>query len=339
MLNSDYKKSSEELFTRIPEIRNEWFNFVDDKSLNEDHKERYQSFFDFCQENLDEECEKYMYNIKPGFFYFTDSTEFNAYADLQNKTYIIGLNRGVIDDLSNFFLSKNIFSLHNELVKFLDLDKKIWARKKVHLNYLMFQNFNQFLYYHELGHLIQFSNSDSNKKDEKYLISSNNFDFKSHIDEIDADLHGANSIVFHIDDFFNKLEIELQTNETLLNLLSCSVAAILSYFLFLVKDEDSLYIKDSDHPHPIIRVLYITTTMLGCLKKQKKQIDFDENDIIKESIKICEFLFVESPDTMPKHKKILEENLTEILEYIEEMFSEMQKYPYLVSNTVHKRML
>lgn len=92
-------------------IKEDIYDFID--SPNSD---TYEKYFQFCQENLSEQCTDY--NIQPAKFFFRESFEVNARAGLLNNYFVIAVNKGTIHTLYNFLYSQNkIFDL-NELYEY-----------------------------------------------------------------------------------------------------------------------------------------------------------------------------------------------------------------------------
>ncbi len=327
MAQYNYQQTTMEMITKFPHIQ-DVYDF--DRS---NARQFYNDFYQFCQENLSEKCNDY--NITPAYFYFTTSPDFNALASSRN---IININMGVIESLAKFFMNNTSLTNYPILKKYIPLNNYLIKEKQIDFNYLMFQSFNQWIYYHELAHLIQFSNEKQTKINdfrEAYLLPDISFDLKSTIMEIDADLHGANSIVFHIIQFFNNLDEKFRNEDTMFKLLSISISAMFSYFMLLTEDLKEFYIKKYDHPHPFVRITYIFTTLIDCFERNHNfKINFSSREIIKESMGISDAFFNRNYES--QYLAILKDNHVSISIYIKEMIQEMEKHPYLLSNTVHK---
>jgi hypothetical protein len=109
------------------------------------------------------------------------------------------LNKGLIEGLYGFF-EKNEESIRKicntvfpGLVEKLDIP--VW--------FLFFQQTTMFTYYHEHGHILQFSGGPAMRLTEKRaLIEGKDFDMTSHAMEIDADIHAAHLMTFHIIEYW-----------------------------------------------------------------------------------------------------------------------------------------
>lgn len=333
-------KGVKEIFEKHPSLVAR-FGEIDDFSNNV-HADIYNAFYEFCQKNLTEECNEF--NITPAYFYYTKIPKFNAFASEYN---IIGVNSLVIEELGTFFLSKNIFREKDELVDYRELDDNLMSLAQKNLCYLMFQSFNQYLYYHELGHLIQYSNKKklgiknalNSTSFESYLNEGPSFNLEKHLMEIDADTHGANKIVNHILDFYDELQPKLKNEESLYKLISISISSLFSYWMYLSSYKSrkvlEIYFKDSTHPHPVIRVSFMISIMFDLLKKNVS-FNFNGRRVIDESFKISNILFGYNIDEI--YKTMLYDNLPEIVSYTKEMLEKSVNYPFLLANTIHKNM-
>lgn len=217
-------------------------------------KEIYQRYFQFCQENLTEECSDF--EIQPAKFYYRSEYGINARAGLQNGYFIIGVNMQTIHSLYDLFYEKNdIFETDPFL---LENYKKLTDKFDVPVGHLMFQLATLFTFYHERAHLIQKSDLLSTTLFEQPTpIDGQAFSIERHVIELDADLDAAHKICFHLIEYFKKLETDDKTSENLQKILSLGVASVFSYFLLYYKDDVKVYYKKYTHPHPLVRISYI----------------------------------------------------------------------------------
>ena len=292
------------------------------------NNEIYEQYFQFCQENLRNYCKEY--DIQPSFFYFREDLTVNAHAIVSESNYVIGVNKGTIHQLYELFSNTNIFKQklkeYQVFETFLD----------VPLNHLMFQLSTQFTYYHELGHLIQNSPSLVQGLDENY---NQELKSKNHKLEFDADLHGANSIAFHVLQYWDKIQAEFKTQENMEKLLATCLASVFCYLSLLFRSfKKDIYYAENTHPHPLIRITYILPTFIDVITKHHS---IEQVKIIKESIRISNELFLENKreDLVGTYLDKLFTERDNIQEYVKYLVNEAEKYPNLAVNKVHKRHL
>lgn len=308
-------------------------------SLNYDNSSRkriYDDFFNFCQQNLSEVCVERNYGMTPAYFYYVDDSDFNAFATSE-PCYLIGINQGVIEGLFSFFINKKSFNINEKLLEY----KRLEALFKIDIRYLMFQQLTQFIYYHELGHLIQFANANKPKRSEIYLLDADTYDLESHLMEIDADIHGSNSIVFHTINYLANFDLnQNEKNVVAFKLFSLSLSGMFTYLMYLSKDNLNLYYKEYNHPHTIIRLTYILTSMIDAFRKNfSSDFKYTDIEILNESFSISEILYGEEEkvNIVKEYKNIIFTNLPNIRDYISELTNNLPTLPYLASNTIHKK--
>lgn len=217
-------------------------------------KDIYQRYFQFCQENLTEECDEF--DIQPAKFYYRTVYEINARAGLQNGYFIIGVNMQTIHSLYDLFYEKN--NIFESDLFLLENYKELTDKFDVPAGHLMFQLATLFTFYHERAHLIQKSDLLAASLFEQPMpTNQNEFSIERHIIELDADLDAAHKICFHLIEYLKKLNANDRTPENLQKILSLGVASIFSYFLLYYKEKVKMYYKEFSHPHPLVRITYI----------------------------------------------------------------------------------
>jgi hypothetical protein len=262
-----------------------------------------EKYFQFCQTNLSEVNKEYL--IQPARFYIKNEPSVNAIATLRNDYYVIGVNIGTLITMRVFFAQSRFIFENSAVSDFKAIDGKL----DTPLELLMYQVCTQFTYYHELAHLIQYSplnkNSQSNKEklhtgheittDEAYAMDAGTddpYDLVKHTKEFDADLHGGYFICLHMIDYWKRLDISYQTPKNLELLLSLGIAAVFSYFIFLLRGYPNIYYEASDHPHPLIRILYIIDQFIKTSEKNLPVgIIVDPADILQHVFSITQAAF------------------------------------------------
>lgn len=222
-----------------------------------DPYEVVEKYFQFCQQNLSEECGEY--DIQPARIYIRDNMKVNGGATRTKTHSIIAVNFGTIVTLFRFFTDNRSIFEKDELAEYKQLDEAF------DLDYLAFQLTTQFTYYHELAHLIQRSPIDHHWLDElyaKYIKEGDGYSLEKHVYEFDADIFGSGQEALHIIEYWKRLPDELRTSDHLGLLLSVGAGAIFSYFLFLMEHYSNIYYKAGDHPHPIVRISYMVDNFI-----------------------------------------------------------------------------
>ncbi len=286
----------------------------------------YEQYFQFCIENLRNYCTEY--DIQPSFFYFRNNTTVNACVTISKPNFIVGVNSGTIQQLHQLFSKTDIFN--QNLKEFLDFQKIL----DVPLKQLMFQLSTQFTYYHELGHLIQEPPSIFQGLEENYKAELRG---KSHILEFDADLHGANSIAFHVLQYWDGIKPQYKTQENIEKLLATCLSSIFCYLSLLYQSfRKEIYYAENSHPHPLIRITYILPTFIDVISKHHT---IEQGKIIKESIRISNELFKENnnEDLVGVYLDKLFIEQDNIQEYVKILINEAEKYPDLAINKIHKK--
>ena len=165
----------------------------------------YNNYFEYCQEYLDNHCNKY--SIQPARIYFCNHFEVNAKAFRRENFSVIGINMGTIQSTYNLFYDKNDM-YENEPV-FLELYGELRKFINIPMGYFMFQLSTLFTFHHELAHLVQLSPESEKEFVEKYQYEEYKiFDFENHVLEYDSDIHGANAVYSQVLGHFNRLEVQ-----------------------------------------------------------------------------------------------------------------------------------
>src|ERR1035437_8201724 len=297
-----YQDIKNELVNKVGIQANDIFDYQD-AAL----KDVFEDYFNFCQENLSERCP--CYSIQPAKFYFINNTTVNACASHPNEYYIIGVNSGTMVSLNGLFKS----------------------------HFLMLQGIMLFIFYHELAHLIQKSPTLVLGLSEKHNITDKSiYSIQRHVLEYDADLNGANKLCHHLIDYWKSLENGLKTQARFQELISHGVASVFIYFMFLNGDKD-IYIKESCHPHNLVRILYIIDCFLHVVNDEANLpngIKIDKQLTIRETFEISDKLFkASSNDNHIKNlTQVLDKNGDSIENYINELSFVSNTCLHLVKN-------
>ena len=258
-----------------------------------------EAYFQFCQTNLSEHQQNW--NVQPARFFIRDVASINALAALRHNYYVIGVNKGTVIRTHFFFdsirqvLKQADFSAYAELEAHLPDD----------IARLMYQTCLQWVYYHELAHLIQYSQLDNApcaeqaqqelEMEESYSDNPTNdpYDQEKHLKEFDADLHGGYFIVLQLIGYWKQLSENRRNTANLTLLLSAGASAIFSYFILMMQRYPDIYYLASDHPHPLVRVLYIIDQFLKVTAKElSPEIAPEATTILTKTFQLSESLYL-----------------------------------------------
>lgn len=318
--------------------------FYDQDGQQDDLKQVYEGFFQFCQKNLSEFCVEKNYNIEPSKFFYSDDDESNAIAALVNGYYIISINRGVIEGLYSLVTSSDIF-YDPTLIEYKIFDDILRKDQGITLQFLLLQYALLYTYYHEQGHLVQYSNKGSqNEQNQEHYrnvhLMQTPFSFLQHIHEYDADMHGSNSVAILLVTRWNGLSEQYRTNENLEKLIVIALAGILGYILILWQGStEKLYFKESTHPHPTLRIMWNLISLYNTAKGVHP--DAHQGELFRAAFRIINVYYTRlgrgniNTDLLEPFQA----NMTEVMNFYKEIIRRSDAIPYLVINTLHKRPL
>lgn len=247
-----------------------------------------EQFFQFCQQNLSEECGKY--DIQPALIYIRSLMDVNAAAGKGNDHYVIRVNFGTILIMFRLYTDHRHIFNEDALGDFTELNKSLDES----LDYLLFQVSMQFTFFHERAHLIQKSPVEHQWVDENYNLNPEDapFSLSHHIREFDADIHASTFVAFHLVDYWKRQSDKIRTKENLEFIISIGLAGVLAYFLFLKRNYAKVYYKAGTHPHPLIRISYILDNLVKTADGNiDVEVDFSSNNVLKNAFRIVEQLF------------------------------------------------
>ncbi len=291
----------------------------------------FDHFFEFCRENL--LMHEQQFNISPSrFFYENERNNVNACAmSVQGYSLIMMTAAMQISLYDHFYRNNNCFDddqiLNERYVPIFDgIDPP---------GYIMYQIGIQFTYYHELAHLIQRSILLPIKLNEKYTEPIGDYDRYRHLLEFDADCHATNFMFFHITDYINHHPGMAGDIEIIQHIIALYAATIFIYFTFL-DGGGPIYYKSGDHPHPVIRIIYITNLIVETARSNFEQMAFDRVGIIREAFDTSERFYASNGMANPieRFDEIFEHDYPQITEYIVFLSNSSEQYPELTRNRI-----
>ncbi len=300
------------------------------KSLSEKFGFNESDFVDLEIESLSDEFKKIIefysltlsrnsfHGISPSYIAISNHTSFNARAIKKGENSLVLLFKGLLNYLFNlFFLNDN---LNNGEIRVL---KIIQPYLNTDISTLMYQTAIHFTFYHEMGHLIQFSSSTKSSLDEAPKFADV-YEQESHILELDADEFSSLCLGEHILQYHGRLFTK-GNNATYEGLLVLSLAPIVLYLLAFSSNKSRIYFYEGSHPHPIIRLMLITLTITDyckmSLSKHNEDIEIDHLAVIENALVLAQEIEVRYLSTNKVADLILfiKSNLNQIMDYVEEL--------------------
>lgn len=299
-----------------------------------------EQFFQFCQQNLTEEQKDYQ--IQPAKFMVVDKATVNAWATKRHEYYVVGIHMGTLTSLHQFFVQRGGIFDTPEMADYVTLEAKL----DVSLDILLYQTATQFTFYHELAHLIQYSplpnecanaKPDIQQSEEAYAVGAgpeDPYDLEKHVKEFDADLHGAHFISLHLLSYWKKLDEAERTAANLELLLSLGTASVFTYFIFLLQKYPEMYYDASDHPHPLIRILYIIDMFIKTAQENMPVgMQIKSEKILQLAFSISQPMFTTNggEDQVKKYADLFQIEKENIEAYVNEvLIPKSKKMPKLV---------
>ena len=227
----------------------------------------YQDFYDFATDFMRDVMAEM---IDTSFYmYFFDNKQTKqlptiyddaktAFAERFNGMNIIGVSKSLYEDLivkckeKSIILEEINFPFPFTIKDVLNKDVK---------NYLLMQA-QKFLFFHELGHLIQFQNDRFQRAHEGGQYEAT-FKLSHHVTERDADIIAANLVFQYTISDFHILPQKLRNRDSLEIRIAHTMVAIYILFDSLSNGiRREIYYFQSDHPHTIIRIDHIIRILL-----------------------------------------------------------------------------
>ena len=212
----------------------------------------YKDLYSFCRENLDIHFKRK--SILHGSFLYSNDFNVNARARTKDNQSTILFNIGLMHNCMKKYLFNHALNDFIEL-KEPDLNSKF----DTPLSHLAFQITTQFTYYHELAHLIQFSQT-AGEEELQERSSEGEFDIKKHKLEINADTYSSICITTHIYQYILKSFGDNINQENVTKTLTLLGTCLLEYILNFT-DKFEFYFEEYSHPHPLIRLLNIILSL------------------------------------------------------------------------------
>ncbi len=286
----------------------------------------FQKLFYAYQSNLSKHHD---YGIEPALFFFHEA-ERNAFSDKLDDHFIISISNGIIE----FLLSK--FNDNTELLNVEGLEKFKEVEKKADspLNKLMYQLCGYYVFYHELGHLIQ--------KSERLRIGLNKeFSIgECHLREYDADIFSALCLGTHLYEYIVTKCTDADNEECQL-IIGAVTASIFVYLLSWPSARKPFYLEAESHPHPLVRIigiLFVLADYIEKLSSNKRRINLNRDAIIKSSFSVIDKIVdsILDKSEMNNFLKTFIDNKEEVIRYYHHLINLVKNTEYSAFNKRNK---
>lgn len=250
--------------------------------------------------------------------FFVNDKSNNAFGGKADESGMIGINYGLVDSIINI-VNKNRDYLHTSRVgKVLELS----GLSELNIESIISQACLLFLFYHELGHVIQQSETPKQMMREKIESEDktpNGYD--SHVLETDSDEFASNIVS----------NIHIQYWKTTLNTLDSSLCSEILHAIVVVSSvsifalfkelggtfmvPSSYYL--STHPHEVIRISSFLSLFINEVAKEDPTIS--KQDIMEDLAKILKVLF---PVEFSNYINCLKNDRARIQDYSSDLLKE-----------------
>ena len=249
---------------------------------DDERKDAYDDLFESANEFLQQQAKAQ--GFPPCFFYFRRDDSVNAFAISQKKYKRIAFTHGMVEALYDYFEQKEDLLQEAE---FSDLHN-VLAPYQNPYSYNFFQFWQMFTTYHEYAHLVQrgrnsefsYAEFDSGKPGDI---------LESHALELDADFLAASQLAINILEEMRDSAGNLKRDPGDLQVL-CSIA-LASAFIFFMKTAGGLkglYFQENEHPHPYVRIAFLSNIMLDTIQKNAPDLPFDSRACVNRALDIAE---------------------------------------------------
>lgn len=160
-----------------------------------------------------------------------------------------------------------------------------------------------FLFYHEVGHLIQSFEPSMFQGHIEETIDHHSYHILDHVSEFDADFYAAIRMPIHLFRMLNRFVENNPKESPSKHLEELAVLTIVGYMIFRLLTYDSIqpfYTDRSTHPHPLVRMPNVQIRIVEAIS-QNTTIDFDGRRVISRSMSIIEALSSNVHALMPVH--------------------------------------
>jgi hypothetical protein len=185
---------------------------------------------------------------------------------------------------------------------------------------LIFTFFLHFIYYHELGHILQHTGSNISFNESLIFGLTNNESIKSHLKEFDADMFAGKCVGVRLVRYeaLNRLNGQLNI-EAFEALCSLVLAGIIIFFFKSSTANSEIYYEEKSHPHAFVRSLYTGSIFMSFVTQSSDELrGLDKYRIADNANLILEKMIeLDSPGEWQNISKTIEAGSPDMLAYCE----------------------
>jgi hypothetical protein len=322
-----YEQVIEELESaRVWAVRGDYFN-IGGREL-EPH---YRDFFSFGQQFLDQDFPEF--SIHPARMFFDSDPAVNACARKIHGYSIVEICQGAVTRVEALFSRKGSRFMWPQLIRFEDL----FQRLRRYPSSAMTQFLWQYLFYHEVGHLVQYTAHQEFDRTEFNFDVDNGIDsFNSHLKEFDADWFAAYHLALHIQQLIEEYPDRTAAKSVAADIASVVVAAIYVFFIDRSAAGSGFFLERHTHPHATVRFGYMVLFVLENLANFSSY-QTDRMEVLQKAESISEVLMQEGGANLAiAFNEVRSANAVEIDRYIRKLMGAVLKDSKLTINILRK---
>lgn len=323
----EYKNVAEGLINAGIFSRSEIYYYTDSPI-----KDIYEGFFQWCMDEFKINVE--YYKLKNPCLIFTNKDSINAFAQNGSQYQVINITRGLMDQMyDRFFDYPNAYG-----DRFAPGCIKHCEKINHTPSSISFELFTQFVFLHELGHLLQGTKIKLPLLQEKVVKLPDASVFQSHLREFDADILAAYQVClltvqrYHTGIFKKKFDKNLPV-DPLLSYLTLLLAGLLVYFLITADSESVTTLEANTHCHPFVRIGYVVQEVL--LTYLNNEADFgklEKEKLYKQFTSVANELLADRRANFKKLADFARNNQKVVAEYITKLQNAAMANPNLSIN-------
>jgi len=258
----------------------------------------------------------------PIFFFGAEKT-LNAWAWKHNGLDVICINKYAFQ-----YMDELIGSHQKFIIRYLeDNGINTGYDNELPATVIMKQVMEMFLFYHELGHLVQEQEPILSSLFTEEIFENEEFNILDHICEYDSDLFASVRLVTHIFRVY-KRQANLNSDEEKVRFLedSCIIAtsSYIMYRFSLFPDYGDFYTKKSTHPHIIFRIIALTIHITKATI-DNSPVELSRERILSETINFVDAFTkeIQNLDVFDSFIEMGRNNFQDIKKYMHELNQEV----------------
>jgi hypothetical protein len=290
--------------------------------------EIFDQFLEFGDYFLQAQAKKHQY--PPCYLYIVSDIGPNAYAVSTPDYKKIAFHSDAIELLYYYFTQKEAI-LEGEGLE--DVQELLCPFNNP-LSYAFFQYFQLYLFYHEYAHLVQ-RGSATKFSQMEFTGEAPEDVLESHARELDADWLSAAVLANHIYQRCADAEGQLKVDaaKELMGFTSIALTAIFCWFMKTAGYYENLYFMKHEHPHPYVRLVWISINMVHIISEAAPGISFNPVACVHRALDIAEIL-MEGDYKNPNSTfyTAFSQHLEEIIQHVQTVAAKIANMPELCQN-------